>query len=291
MYTEMKIVGICTLLFVGELLAALPPPVTDKELQTLSETLLKKDVNNAAKFIKINYQARTRSNSLTDAAPLPLISVDKRVFQLPTVAKVRMLYDNYVADTSVNEHVTAQERAEESSLLDTFLATPVMSTAMRFLADHGLVRRDPKAYKNLLNQIWFGMYSRGGGRVGSSAFEHVFLGELKRGEISGLHNWIFFNNEEILKHADYLGYIRKLELGDKGAILKLHYKWENVIKPVGSMFVGTSPELEMALYTVCFIARPNQKCSLSLSGKRVFINTHTFRYRGKNMIGSAYPEI
>jgi poly(U)-specific endoribonuclease len=75
------------------------------------------------------------------------------------------------------------------------------------------VSRDHKAQKNLLKQIWFTMYSRGGGKVGSSAFEHVFLGELKRGEISGLHNWIFFGTEEAQRQADYLGYIRKLELG------------------------------------------------------------------------------
>lgn len=77
----------------------------------------------------------------------------------------------------------------------------------------------------------------------------------------------------------------------KGSILKLHYKWENLVKPVGSMFVGTSPELEMALYTLCFLARPDKKCPVSLGGKQFFITTHTFRYRGKNMIGSAFPEI
>ena len=77
----------------------------------------------------------------------------------------------------------------------------------------------------------------------------------------------------------------------KGAILKLHYKWANVMKPVGSMFVGTSPELEMALYTVCFLVHPDEKCWVRMAGKHFSIRTHTFRYRGKNMIGSAFPEI
>lgn len=77
----------------------------------------------------------------------------------------------------------------------------------------GLVSRDHKAQKDLLKQIWFTMYSRGGGKIGSSAFEHVFLGELKRGEVTGMHNWVFFGTEEAKKEANYLGYIRKLELG------------------------------------------------------------------------------
>ncbi|GLG92470.1 Poly(U)-specific endoribonuclease homolog [Gryllus bimaculatus] len=155
----------------------------------------------------------------------------------------------------------------------------------------GLVRRNTNALKSLLRELWFTMYSRGGGKMGSSAFEHVFLAELKRGEISGMHNWIFFSFEEARNTADYMGYIRKLELGNKGAIAKIHYKWSNVVKPVGSMFVGTSPELEMALYTICFLTRPDDRCQITLGNKVVTIRTHTFRYRGKNLIGSAFPEI
>lgn len=76
-----------------------------------------------------------------------------------------------------------------------------------------MVSRDPKAQKDLLKQIWFTTYSRGGGKIGSSAFEHVFLGEVKRGEVTGMHNWVFFGTEEAKKEVDYMGYIRKLELG------------------------------------------------------------------------------
>ncbi|PSN50777.1 Poly(U)-specific endoribonuclease [Blattella germanica] len=265
--------------------------VTDKELQAFTEELLKKDVNNAAQYIRINYQGRTKSNSAKDEAPEPLVVVNSRALQIPTISKLRHLYDNYIHDAAVNEHVTAAERAEENNFLDAVMTTSVMKYTMHFLADKGIVNRDPKVQKDLLKQIWFNMYSRGGGKVGSSAFEHVFLGELKRGEISGMHNWIYFASEEAQRQADYLGYIRKLDLGGKGAILKLHYKWSNLVKPVGSMFVGTSPELEMALYTVCFLVRPEEKCQVRMAGKNFSIRTHTFRYRSKNMIGSAFPEI
>lgn len=57
------------------------------------------------------------------------------------------------------------------------------------------------------------------------------------------------------------------------------------------MFVGTSPELELALYTVCFALRPDADCLLSFSGKTFTVKTHTWRYRGKNLIGSAFVEI
>lgn len=270
---------------------AAPPKVTDEALRNISETLFNNDVNNAAQFIRVNYQSRTRSNNPRDEAPEPLLTVGAKALEIPTVAKVRKLFDNYIADTGVNEQSTAEELNEENGLLDTFIPTSVMTHTRNFLVNNGLLKRDAKAFKDLLNQIWFTMYSRGGGKIGSSAFEHVFLAEVKRGEISGMHNWIFFSFEEAKRTADYLGYIRKLDLGRKGSILKLHYKWSNITKPVGSMFVGTSPELEMALYTICFITRADDRCQITLGGKVVTIRTHTFRYRSKNLIGSAFPEI
>lgn len=92
-----------------------------------------------------------------------LVTVDSRALQIPTVAKVRLLYNNYVADTLVNEHVTAAERAEESSLLDSFMATPVMSTTLRFLSDHGLYINYILKLKNCkhsyaLNKFYFSYY-------------------------------------------------------------------------------------------------------------------------------------
>lgn len=46
-------------------------PATDLELQTLSEELLRKDINNAAKFVTVNYQEKTTSHSKDDKAPGP----------------------------------------------------------------------------------------------------------------------------------------------------------------------------------------------------------------------------
>ena len=45
--------------------------VSDKELQDFTEELLKKDINNAAQYIRINYQGHTKSSSAQDEAPEP----------------------------------------------------------------------------------------------------------------------------------------------------------------------------------------------------------------------------
>ena len=70
------------------------------------------------------------------------------------------------------------------------------------------------------------------------------------------------------------------------------FTWNGYLKKYGSMFVGTSPELVMALDTICFLARPNNKpstCSMSLNNVPVYITTWTTDYNGETYIGSAYP--
>ena len=77
----------------------------------------------------------------------------------------------------------------------------------------------------------------------------------------------------------------------KGAVMKFHFNQQGVDKPVNTIFLGTSPELEMALYTLCYVTRVDNDCKLKLANKDVSIVSYNFRYRSKNMIGSAYPQI
>ncbi|XP_063974333.1 endoribonuclease CG2145-like isoform X2 [Diachasmimorpha longicaudata] len=266
--------------------------VTDDDLEKLAEALWIKDKNNAWKYITLNLQKQTSSSSQKDEAPQPLLKVKDEAFQIPTIEKVLTIYDNYKLDSREAEYMGPLQRNEESLLVDTFLSTNVMSAAMRFLANKGYLRQDYYHYKETLRRMWFNLYPRGGETAGSTGFEHVFLTELKLGtEVSGLHNWIYFDAAEKNRRADYLGYIKKLDLGDKAAILKLHTKFNNIDKPVTTMFIGTSPELEMALYTVCFFVRSEQPCPVSLGGSKFNIITHKIKRSGSDLIGSAYPDI
>lgn len=265
--------------------------VTDAELEVLSEELLRKDTNNAARYITVNYQEKTTSQSTEDKAPLPLITVAPEVWNIPTIQKFVPLLDNYERDTLVNEHVTAQERTEENAFMDAVMSTSVIRHLMTFLKNKGYVTPDPRQQRDFLKQIWFSLYSRGRGKISSSGFEHVFVSELKNGGVSGLHNWIYFSREELANRVNYLGYLKYELLNDKGAVMKIHFNQQGVDKPVNSLFVGTSPELEMALYTLCFVTRVDNDCKLKLANKDVNIITYNFRYRSKNLIGSAYPQI
>ncbi|XP_076247621.1 uncharacterized protein LOC143187348 [Calliopsis andreniformis] len=269
--------------------------ITDEDLEKLSEALFIKDNNNANRYITLNLQKQTTSSSTADEAPQPLFTVNEEAFQGPTIQKVITIYDNYQPDTNVNEHISPLQRQEESLLVDTFLSTNVMSAAMRFLADKERVRKDYYEYKDTLRKLWFNLFSRGQGKIGSSGFEHVFMAELKNAatgtEVVGLHNWIYYSKQEASGKVDYNGYLKKVDLGNKASIVKIRTKYNGYDKPVTTIFVGTSPELEMALYTVCFYARPDGNCPVSLGGTKFNIVTYKFKYRGNDIVGTAYPDI
>jgi len=76
-------------------------------------------------------------------------------------------------------------------------------------------------------------------------------------------------------------------------------EWKGVFKAVSSMSTSSSPELDMALYTICFLARPNALCpvqgpprpgSTSASRNSLYrIQTFSNVYQNRSYIGSAYP--
>ncbi|KAK3909061.1 Poly(U)-specific endoribonuclease-like protein [Frankliniella fusca] len=268
--------------------------VSDKEIKQLTEKLFSVDKHALSRLVHVDLQGKTYSSATDDKAPKPLLSVNDAATKSanPSVGLLAALYDNYVPDCTVPEHETAQEKQEQSALLDALIATPVLSSTLSFLAGKGLVPSGAAAQKEFLRKLWFSLYSRGGGALGSSAFEHVFLGELKRGDVSGMHSWLFYNHEEEAGNVDYKGYIKKLSLGESGTLLKVRFEWLGANKPVNSLFVGASPELEMSLYTLCFLARPDQKCHVSANGVNFYIQTWSFKLRdGFSTIGSAYPAL
>ncbi|XP_031787775.1 poly(U)-specific endoribonuclease homolog isoform X1 [Nasonia vitripennis] len=264
---------------------------SDAELQKLTEDLFTKDTNNAFKHITVKVQGQKMDDSVTDDAAENLLEVKPDAWEIPTVKAVVALLDNYELDVKTKETVTSEERKEESDLLDAFIATDVMKTTMKFLAEKGYVPNDEYEFKDSLKRIWFSQFKRIDGDPSSSGFETVFLAEKFDNEIIGLHDWIYFAKQEEAKKIDYLGYIKKLDLGTNGAIVKGRSKLNDVVQPITTIFVGTSPELEMALYTLCFYTRPNTVCPIKTGGADFLIVANAVNYFGKDILISAFPDI
>lgn len=260
---------------------------SDAELRALTEQILAADVNGVGSQLTIDDQGQTSSSSHSDEAPLPLLTVPESALTGETITLLLALQDNYDPNVSVNEDDTPEEQAEKELFLDAIMATDIMNITETFMHDKDLISRP---LRDVIDEIWFTLYSRGG--LGSSGFEHSFVGEIKNGKVSGFHNWVRFQNEEKDGHLDYKGWLKApVSLGTEGEVFMNRYEWLGEPKSIGSMWIGTSPELELAVYTVCFFARPDSLCPITMDGNNFHVQTWNENYGGKTLVGSAYPDI
>lgn len=242
---------------------------------------------------ELDVQDRSESRS-DDAARRPFFArFDKAAFQKPTYRSFGRLLDNYIAETGVVERVSSAERAEEDDFLNSVIETPVAKFGFHWLRANN-PDFEPSTlgeFVEELHNMWFKLYRRDAARD-SSAFEHVFCGEIDDGKVKGLHNYIQVFREERNERFDYHGYLAKrsrrherdVDPDPRHQLLTIRFEWLGHLKTASSMFVGTSPEFELMLYTMMRVSgEESMKLDLGpyTAQVKVFVN------RGN--IGSAFP--
>ncbi|XP_010677201.2 uncharacterized protein LOC104892879 [Beta vulgaris subsp. vulgaris] len=217
--------------------------------------------------------------------------VSEDVLRKPTFSRFCALLDNYNPYEGCKEKVTDEERREQAAFIEEISRTAPIKYLYKYLSSRGIFTENYQEFKRMLTDLWFTLYGRGGTSGSSSSFEHVFVGEIKqRGEqeVSGFHNWLQFYLEEAKGSADYQGYILPRRHGQfpdaETQLLTVQFEWNGVLKNLSSMFVGVSPEFELALYTLCFFAGGEEN-HIEVGPYPVNIKC----YHLGNKIGSAFP--
>lgn len=115
------------------------------------------------------------------------------VLRRPTISRFCSLLDNYNPHQGCREEVTAEEKQEQLAFIEEISRTAPIKYLHKYLAAKGIISPDYQEFKKMLRELWFNLYGRGGTSGCSSAFEHVFVGEIKQQgeqEVSGFHNWL-----------------------------------------------------------------------------------------------------
>ncbi|KAM9753192.1 uridylate-specific endoribonuclease C isoform 1-T1 [Menidia menidia] len=277
-------------------------PAVNQELSDLFNELWRLDGNRMKPGTDYTLSVQGRagfvsqgSHVVRDHASQPLFSsVDEvKLRNATTFSRFMGLLDNYERSTGVMERVTPEELAEVSLFLDAVLETEVMKRAHQYLVSKGQSSADLRQFKNQLNLIWFHLYHRQrNAGLDSCGFEHVFVGEMRSGtEIIGFHNWIQFYLQEKNRHLDYKGYkARENDLPDHDDhVLNMQFSWHGLVKPVGSAFIGTSPEFEMALFTVVFLMNTERSTTVLVNVDQCQMELVVVRH-GRSL-GTAYPKL
>jgi len=242
--------------------------MVDPDLMALGEALYKLDQQGNAGKEQVDWAVNTRSNSGRF-----FTRMNEALLRKPSYAKFIALLDNYNPVLGRREDNTPQEQAEQSSFLDTMIATPVMRKAWDFLKSRRAAPTSQAEFKALLQRIWFTIYKRRG-QPDTSGFEHVFVGELggdaPSAPVSGFHNWVRYYLEEKAGRAIFQRWKGQTDPD----IFGLQFLWNGHLKIKSTMAVGESPEMSMAVLTTCFLLVPNNECKLRMAGAPVSVLTH-----------------
>merc|ERR1712126_207062 len=287
-----SLVDMLLLLWMGSVIivsAALPDnfTITDEVLLELSRELWKAGgpINRP---ITLDFQGHIPEfKNFTDLAPRRLVqSVDPSIHNIPSIKLFKKLLDNYNPKVWLPELITQSEWKEVDAFLSAIMSTPVMRKARAFLNETDLVPYSE--FKSTLKDVWFSLYERSK-TLSSSAFEHVFLGEKSGKKSKGIHNWLRYVEEEKQGRINYKGYFEKQKVGEV-YLVTLRLDWNRASKDLTSISFGTYPEYELAIYTVCWFARRNERCPVDLGGATAYVQTYTMNYRSQPYIATAYFE-
>lgn len=273
--------------------------ITDAEIKALSETLYALDSNKAsASELIIDPQAlvpgsQTSSQKDLSSGVLFQYLDEKALFSRPTYAALLAVLDNYHRMTGQTEDFSPQQLAEQEAFVkETMSNTELGRELFAFLYTKGVYASE-EAFIEDLKMMWFGLYSRNNNKLDSSGFEHIFVGEIKGGKVSGFHNWIQFYLLEKRGQLNYYSHSFDGPWTTYPDVMGMQFMWDGYFKQVGSAVIGSSPEFDFALYSLCYITRPGKQCRLSLGGKQLIIQTYTwdnsFYGDKKKFIASAYP--
>jgi poly(U)-specific endoribonuclease len=264
-----------TSILLGLFVAAVKAQPTTDEIRDISEQIWAGDVN---RIVGNDVQYNVNS------APLFSYVNEARFGGTTTFARMIALFDNYTPETNVPETCGQPCRVEEEAFLDSILDTRPMQLLHNWLVPRGLASQTQAAFKTELRQYWFMPYTRSGGPLGSTGFEHTFVGELHNNAVSGFHNWVQTYYEEKLGTFRY-GSITRTCPNETFAFA---FTWLGRNKPISSMFIRSSPEVEIALYTLCLLARMGNGCPIRLNGVNQVMTAWDMTGLPKT-IGSSYP--
>ncbi|NXH01265.1 ENDOU endoribonuclease, partial [Loxia leucoptera] len=270
--------------------------ISEQELLQLSEQLYGLDHNRARPSdIALNPQhlaGPEETGDRRDRSPQPLYRyVNEELFSKPTYASFIKLLDNYQRATGREEEVTAEELREQQRFLEEVMNTELMRKLFVFLQGKSVLRYSPPRCSQVQPPPGVLRYSpaRAGG---SSRRPLCVLGEVKKGKVSGFHNWIRFYLLEKQGVVNYFSHNFNGPWDTYPDVLGLQFSWDGFYKEVGSAFIGCSPEFEFGLYTLCFLARPGRACHLSLGGHRLSVQTYPWTKAtyggGRRFIATAY---
>lgn len=193
----------------------------------------------------------------------------------PTFRTFLDLLPNFEPSSEEFGRLNAEVEAIQENIdkfLTEVLNTRVFQELYWFLVRNDLVLPNKAKFKDDLFRVWFN--NKNITQEQLSGFQKIFVGEtvFNPRKVS-FRNWLQFFNLELTTKLNYYGYVRFLR--NDPMIISPMFSWEKGTAVSDNMFVGSTPEFELALYTLCFYVSPGKDCQCKLNTRRIMVKTVT----------------
>lgn len=217
----------------------------DPGLQALVDEMRASDVDKANPD---DYTLSWGKEESNEPHNVPLFTyVNETLFQRPAYSTLITVFQEKLFTPEVcsdEPEMTGFRKAQLQQVFNTWTNTSVFNLAFNYLHQKGYERaHDIDALKEFLWNMWFGTYSRCDGPLGSSGWEHVFIGEWKDRIVDGQHNWqryYLLQKSNLIRYYGYYSHVANLTGTFK-------YKWDSETKRKGGFLIGTSPAFDFSL--------------------------------------------
>ncbi|XP_044169289.1 poly(U)-specific endoribonuclease-B-like isoform X2 [Acropora millepora] len=204
----------------------------------------------------------------------------------PVFVKIKELLDTYFGTGDTNTKAT--------EFIDTITVPgTAIEIAFKYLQRVGIVdnTKTLDQFKPILRKPWFDEYKKPGPGKKHSGFEHVFVGDLEGTQFKGFHNWYQFLLEQNASKISNVNDPTFKGSTQPAFMSGLRFKWRGATKrAASSLFVGTSPAFDLALFTVCFMQFKGDTCSCNIGTSTITVQTYAASGHS-DLIATAYPAI
>ncbi|CAD5235214.1 unnamed protein product [Bursaphelenchus xylophilus] len=266
------------------------PKPGNEEFQKFVDKMWEADVDRAPEdAVKLNWQQKVGKHGNLN----PLFTfVNESIFERPVYQALLNVWNHKIFEPAVCKEevpVEGQKKAVLQRFFQTMTNHTIFKVALEYLQQKGVYSpaKHEKFMDNLFT-LWFGVYSRCHAPLGSSGFEHVFVGEKKGNTVDGHHNWVRYYLQEKAGQIQYKGYYGY----DEGVIGTIQYDWDNAHKQKGGFFFYTSPAFDFAIYSTCVLTQSgNQHCRFKVKNNDLFVTSFQQRCNEGVCISTSYAGI
>ncbi|KAF6772218.1 hypothetical protein AHF37_08883 [Paragonimus kellicotti] len=256
----------------------LPLPLLD-ELSILFSDYFARLIKTDEIYLELNRVNWSRSYTPESFPLLPPHLTADRVFQ------------SNLQQSTQNILMQWEEGGNREQLIDQFLVqlfrSRLFGDVFERLSGRGALSLNCSEFEQAFRRVWFGQYSWN--RMSSDApntcgFQHVYIGEHRKGDVKGLHHWARYY---ILEKNGRLVLQSVLKKHPSLQLASLSFTVDNIMKRYGTIFFGLPIDFEILIFFCAFLIGGSRDVNFMIDGERTTVVCYDVATRA-DVLATAY---